>query len=82
MTPTPRDLWTFARVHAGLPVDGELDVLSEPFRAIGGQLARLTPEERPTALIAFLHDRDDRDRMTLAPGRHRSRGPASGSVPG
>jgi len=66
MKPTPSDLWTFARVYARLPVSGELDALSEPFRAIGAQLTGLAPEARQAALEEFLKGRDDQDEIILA----------------
>ncbi len=82
MKPTPSDLWTFARVYARLPVSGELDALSEPFRAIGAQLTGLAPEARQAALEEFLKGRDDQDEIILALAGIDPEGPPPGAAPG
>lgn len=52
MKSTPLDAWTFARVVADLPVNGEMSDVSRPFKPLAEYLTGLTPNDRPRAFQA------------------------------
>src|SRR4051812_5078043 len=61
------DAWTLARLVAGLPVNGELQAVSRPFKDLAAHLAGLPPEARQIALDGFLrHPGIDGERIIRA----------------
>lgn len=51
---TPRDAWTLAAMLAGVPVNGELQAVSERFRRAADHLSKLPLEARRGAFDGFL----------------------------
>ena len=63
MTLPPHHAWTMRRLISGLPVNGELAELPEPFQAVARRLDALPLEARQMPWEAFLIDLEDRDEI-------------------
>ena len=86
MTLPAHHAWTLRRLFVGLPVNGELTELPEPFRALAVRLDGFDLEARREAWNAFLADRDDgneivRSLTVVDPEWHRPEAPP-GDEPG
>jgi hypothetical protein len=66
MTICSFDAWVLARLLSNQPLNGELDALPEPWKAIGEHLAALKVEARPGAWKAMLAARPERDELVMA----------------
>ncbi len=62
----PEFAWPLRRVLVGCSVNGELDALPEPLKAMAEYLAVLTAKDRPAAWEAMLAAREDRDELIIA----------------
>jgi hypothetical protein len=62
----PHDAWVLARLLSGKSVDGDLEVVSDRFRAIARRLHGLPAEARQTPWNAFLDGQDDQDEINSA----------------
>ena len=72
----PSDARTLARLLCDLPVNGELQAVSEPWRRVAEHLASLPLEGRQGAWNAFLCGRADEDELIMALSEIDPEGPA------
>ena len=77
----PFDAWTLARRLCNLPVNGELQAVSEPWRRVAEHLAELPLEGRQGAWNGFLCGRDDGDAINSALDEIDPEGPAPEAEP-
>src|SRR5271166_5104658 len=66
MTISPADAWAVARLLADQSLNGELDTLPEPLKAMAQHLAGLGKKARPAAWKAMLAARPERDELVKA----------------
>jgi AAA domain len=66
MTISPADAWAVARLLADQSLNGELDTLPEPLKAMAQHLAGLGKKARPAAWQAMLAARPERDELVKA----------------
>jgi hypothetical protein len=76
----PTDAWALARVLAGISVNGELDVLDEPWKGMGAHLAGLPVADRSGVWDTMLIARLDRDGLIMALSEVDPNGPAPAPV--
>jgi hypothetical protein len=60
------DAWVLARAAAGQPLDGDVDALAEPYKAMAEHLAGLDVQDLTIAWPAMLAGRPDRDELVMA----------------
>ncbi len=76
MTISPADAWAVARLLADQSLNGELDTLPEPLKAMAQHLAGLGKKARPAAWKAMLAARPERDELVKAMADVDPLGPA------